>query len=622
MSKFNLSRLQNKKTKSGTDISILSTLFIPYTLLFTLAFFIVSFFFISAEVKRIRDDAFLSIENNVTYTSDNFDKMVDSLDTASQNIIYSNLVKDHFAKYVGYAETDAVNDYDSLQNTKVLNDLLVAIIGPNSLVDQTYLYGTESGVFGVGRDNHARNDSVKDCSWYERVLDTHGEKCIYVDKDSRLKPYSSYEEGSYFLSLTRKYYNSLNVPQGYIETKKSMSEISSAISSLNLSYNEDLYVFNADGDILFPYIEGNYSRDAILRYRDIFLEKSATTQSSGKSQLIELSDNYILCQRSSYTDFITIAVVSKRMLLSAAKNYLMQTIVFLVLGGLVIAVVSYYLARKISNPLGQIYSQISSFDISSNDYENKELPDIETSIIEINGLYNALLKMQDKTKKALEHELQLQNREMQSRMLALQAQMNPHFLYNSLATIQALADEGMTDEVYYLCQNISDILRYISSDSDQMVYLRDEVKHTKSYLECMKLRYDNELNYNINIPEDMMEYKIPKLCLQLIVENAIKFSTKKKGPWTINIDGLVTSQYWELHITDNGPGFSPEALDILQKEIEKIDQTGFLPNLEINGMGLMNIYIRFKLLYNGKHIFRFSNNVSEGARVTIGGTIE
>ena len=165
-------------------------------------------------------------------------------------------------------------------------------------------------------------------------------------------------------------------------------------------------------------------------------------------------------------------------------------------------------------------------------------------------------------------------------------------------------------------------MRYISSDSDQMVYLRDEVKHTKSYLECMKLRYDNELNYNINIPEDMMEYKIPKLCLQLIVENAIKFSTKKKGPWTINIDGLITSQYWEIHITDNGPGFSPEALDILQKEIEKIDQTGFLPNLEINGMGLMNIYIRFKLLYNGKHIFRLSNNVSEGARVTIGGAIE
>ena len=119
-----------------------------------------------------------------------------------------------------------------------------------------------------------------------------------------------------------------------------------------------------------------------------------------------------------------------------------------------------------------------------------------------------------------------------------------------------------------------------------------------------------------------MEYKIPKLCLQLIVENAIKFSTKKKGPWTININGLITSPYWEIHISDNGPGFSEDALNVLHDKIKEIDETGSLPNLEINGMGLMNIYIRFKLLYNGKHIFKLSNNVTEGARVTIGGVIE
>lgn len=625
MSKFNLIKKNNTRVKSKQSVSILSTLFIPYTLLFALSFFIVSFIFISAEVKRIRNDAFLSIENNVTYTSDFFDQMVNSLDTASQNIIYSNLVKSHFSKYLGYSENDSENDYDSLQNTKILNDLLIAIMGPNTLVDQTYLYGMENGVFGVGRDNHSRNESVKDCSWYNRISSTHGEKCIYVDKDMRLKPYSSYDEGSYFLSLTRKYYNSLNVPQGYIETKKSMSEVSSAISSLNLSYNEKLYVFNSDGNILFPYIEEDFSKEDAIIYRDLCFNNNSNNIQSialNKSDLIEMSDTYILCQHSSYTDFTTVAVVSKHLLLESAKDYLIQTIFFLILFGLIIAVVSYYIAKKISNPLGKIYSQISSFDISSNDIENNELPDIETSIIEINGLYNALLKMQQKTKIALEHELQLQTREMQSRMLALQAQMNPHFLYNSLATIQALADEGMTDEVYYLCQNISDILRYISSDSDQMVCLHDEIKHTKSYLECMKLRYNNELSYNINIPDEMMDYKIPKLCLQLIVENAIKFSTKKKGPWLIKIDGLLTSQYWEIHTTDNGPGFSSEALKTLQKEIDKIDQTGSLPNLEINGMGLLNIYIRFKLLYKGKHIFRLSNNVSEGARVTIGGAIE
>jgi len=620
MSIFNHDMSKRKNPKSSR--SILFTLFIPYTLLFTLALFIVSYYFISAEVEKKKADDFLNIENNITYTSDSFDKMVNSLDTASQNIIYSNLVKSHFAQYLGYAESGSENNYNSLQNTKVLNDLLIAIIGPNSLVDQTYLYGLENGVFGVGRDNNMRNESVRDCEWYSRVSETHGEKCIYVDKDSRLSPYSSYDDGNYFLSLTRKYYNSLNVPQGYIETKKSMTSISAAMSSLNLSYGESIYVFNDAGDVLYPYADTGVSNQKACEYRDICIDDKINSESLKNSQLKETPENYILYHDSSYTGFTTVAVVSKHRFFASIRAYLVQTIVFIFIGGIAMAVVSYFIAKKISTPLGNLYSQISSFDVISDDIENTELQDVETNIIEINGLYKALLQMQEKTREALAHELQLQNREMQSRMLALQAQMNPHFLYNSLATIQALADEGMTDEVYYLCQNISDILRYISSDSDQMVCLSDEIKHTKSYLECMKLRYDNNLTYNINIPEGMMDYKIPKLCLQLIVENAIKFSTKKKGPWTINIDGLIASPYWEIHISDNGPGFSEEALEILHDKIDKIDKTGSLPNLEISGMGLMNIYIRFKLLYKGKHIFRLSNNVTEGARVTIGGALE
>lgn len=620
MYKFNLPHIKNRNM--GSHRSILTTLFIPYTFLFILAFFIVSSYFIYNEANRINDDAFLSIENNVTYTSDWFDKLVNSLDTASQNIIYSNLVKSHFADYLGYTDSENISNYDSLQNTKILNDLLVAIIGPNTLVDQTYLYGLDKGSVGVGRNNHASAESIKLMPWYDKVAATHGEKYIYIQKDERLFPYFSYEEGRYFLSLTRKYYNSLNVPQGYVETEKSMTNVYDAIKSLNLNYGENIYVFSNDGDLLYPYIENTYSVSDAARCQEVCLDESIEELTLRNVCVKELPDNYVLYQKSSYTGFITAAVVSKKLMLIPVRNYLIHSIIFIIFSGLVIALVTYYISKKISNPIDLIYSQISSFEISSNEIEKKELPDIETSIIELNGLYKALVAMQARTREAIDNELQLQTREMQSRMLALQAQMNPHFLYNSLATIQALADEGMTDEIYYLCQNISDILRYISSDSDQMVFLHEEVKHTQSYLECMKLRYNNELTYNINIPDEMTECKIPKLCLQLIVENAIKYSTKKKGPWVVNINGTITSTYWELHITDNGPGFSSEAIESLQSEIEKIDQTGSLPNLEINGMGLLNIYIRFKLLYKGRHIFRLSNNVEEGAQVTIGGVIE
>ena len=198
--------------------------------------------------------------------------------------------------------------------------------------------------------------------------------------------------------------------------------------------------------------------------------------------------------------------------------------------------------------------------------------------------------------------------------------MNPHFLYNSLATIQAMADEGMNDEVVTMCQTISRILRYISSNKDPLVNISEDTAHARDYLECMKMRYGDDLIYEIEVPEEMMNIKIPKLCLQLIVENSIKFATKSvKPPWRIKISGKVTGIYWEISVKDNGTGFSEDDINAINEKTKIINETELLPDLEINGMGLMNIYIRFKTLYHGKHIFRISNAAEGGAIVTIGG---
>ena len=139
----------------------------------------------------------------------------------------------------------------------------------------------------------------------------------------------------------------------------------------------------------------------------------------------------------------------------------------------------------------------------------------------------------------------------------------------------------------------------------------------------MKMRYEDDLIYHINIPEEMKDIRIPKLCLQLIVENSIKYATKNvRAPWIISIDGRMTGIYWEITVKDNGPGFLEDDLKEINDKIAYINQTDLLPGLEINGMGLMNIYIRFKTLYHGKHIFRVSNYAEGGALVTIGGELD
>lgn len=226
--------------------------------------------------------------------------------------------------------------------------------------------------------------------------------------------------------------------------------------------------------------------------------------------------------------------------------------------------------------------------------------------------------MQAKLAESVNKQLMLQSQEMQSRLLALQSQMNPHFLYNSLATIQAMADEGMNEEITIMCQSMSNILRYISSKEGPQVTLAAELSCTEDFLRCMVIRHQGDLSYTIDVPDEMLSIKVPKLCIQLLVENAIKFASTRRPPYLVSISGRSDQTCYEITIKDNGPGFSPEILSMLHKKIEEINKTGLLPSLEINGMGILNVYIRYRLLLGNRLIFRLENNKEGGACVTIG----
>lgn len=608
-----------KQTKQK---SILFTLFVPYTLLFILSFVTIITYFVYSETRKLREASFQSIENNVSNITKNIDSMVDSLDTVSQNIIYSNLVKEHFASYVNYSGIDTTennsNSYNNTRNNKILYDLLVAMIGPNRPVDQIYLYGLEHSTFGVGLDNSYSPYCVKFKDWYEPTVEKSGEKYLFEEHDDRLKKYYTYEDGQHFLGLSRVYYNSFNVPQGIIEVKKSMSSLSHTIRSYHASYGEIFYIYDAAGNLVYPFSEDSDPGN----YFTIVSDAQIPSAERENCHLKNTGETALLYTTSAYSGFTTVAVVEQRLLLAPIFQYIATNLLLLLITCGCIVLLSYIIARRIGTPLKQMYGQIRSFHIDADDLTTVELKEVDTHITELHSLYRALIKMQSRAQVSMQQALQLQNKEMQARMLALQAQMNPHFLYNSLATIQAMADEGMTDKIELMCQNMSHILRYISSDSEQLVELRYEVSHTKDYLECMRIRYDNELDYTIDLPDELYDYRLPKLCLQLIVENAIKFTTKQRGPWHVSISGKLTADSWKIQVMDNGPGFAPAELAHLMQQIEEIDRTGVLPNLEINGMGLMNIYIRFKLLFHGKFVFRLDNREPNGAVVTIGGILQ
>ena len=215
----------------------------------------------------------------------------------------------------------------------------------------------------------------------------------------------------------------------------------------------------------------------------------------------------------------------------------------------------------------------------------------------------------------------LKEQEVQAQMLSLQSQMNPHFLYNSLSTIEEMAQEGMTEPVARMCDMITDIMRYISSNREQRSSLEEELEICDMYLECLKMRYRDHLTWTISADDDILECRVPKLCIQLLVENAVRSVTTLAPPWHVDISCVEEEEKWYVTVSDNGPGFDPEVDQRLRAQMREILKDGILPSLKIQGMGLLNIFIRLYLLDGIPFIFDFGNRPEGGAFVTIGGSL-
>ena len=210
---------------------------------------------------------------------------------------------------------------------------------------------------------------------------------------------------------------------------------------------------------------------------------------------------------------------------------------------------------------------------------------------------------------------------VQAQMLALQSQMNPHFLYNSLSMIGEMADSGMTEQVSDMCEDITSILRYISSDREQRIRVEEEMEQVDRYLGCIKRRFGEGLHYSYNISDEILDCMVPKLCVQLLVENAVKAVMVHKEPWEIMVSGSRDGDDWHITVSDNGPGFDTEVDKKLRKNMDEILETGVLPSLKIEGMGILNIFIRLYLLDGIPFVFDFGNRKEGGAFVTVGGHV-
>lgn len=343
--------------------------------------------------------------------------------------------------------------------------------------------------------------------------------------------------------------------------------------------------------------------DKITTYDNKMLEQCKTKdgqaieviQNGMKHTLIS---NYIPFFDAYFVSDINEAYVSNS--LNSLKYY---TIIIMTIGLILIIISIYFISYKFSRPLLSLVDLMSNgrFESISEDENNKKIIKSH-EIIVLTEAYEDMLKKIDYYVKNLIHE---EKERRKAELNALQMQINPHFLYNTLSTIKYLAKGEKIEEVGKTIDSLISILRNTIGTTEEMATIKSEIENLEKYVYINKLRFGGDTNVTFRVSDDCKELLIPKLIIQPFIENAFfhAFSGRTKGE--INIFVNKCFNFIVIEIMDNGIGM--EVTDINKLKSKKFK----------GGIGVKNVDDRIKLIYGEEFGVRLDSELGYGTIVTI-----
>jgi two-component system sensor histidine kinase YesM len=421
-------------------------------------------------------------------------------------------------------------------------------------------------------------------------------------------------------SIHRDYWGSVGGPYVFSRIKYLQGdklgciEVSETVESLaNLSLSDDdirYAIVHENGELLFR-------SDASIH--DDLIESLLNNSSTAK--VVKMEDIYAVVNTSNLYNFQVVLVKSTQAMHAIQRTLLLSSISF----GLIIFLVAFafivFWAYFLTKPINNIKDIIDATSI-----ENlQDLPIEDDSIREIDELQelaNSFHNMRLRLKSAIIEEQKSNSLQLQAQFDALQAQINPHFLYNVLNIISSKGIINGDESISEMCAALGSILRYSTNTKERYASIGIELEYLNKFIYLLQQRYGDNLSIEVHVDKEMMDFSIPKMTLQQILENSLRHGFQHADrAMKIRIEGFLEKEKWYLKISDNGQGFSEESLQLIDEKIElvkeHINQKKEFPEVEIGGMGLVNTFARCYLLYRDCLIFEVSNG-EDGAVVMIG----
>lgn len=564
---------------------------------------VVMFFVMYSYSYHIRREEI--IENNIQIlhqvNTNYLAGIIEDIDTASMEIFFNKV-------FWKKNEQSPVNEDDQIYN------ILASQYHSDNDLNSIYLYSSASNKFYI-MDEASFNqipvkssastlyifngDDLQKMPWYEAAQENKG---LVVSLATEIR-----HDNQHIICFSRymKYPLKNNDYYFVISLNLDISKFDTLCHQLN-NDSEELMIFNQEKLI---YNSGNQPDEVVNDLaRAIQKQKEAnywfTTKINSRKYVV-IGDR---CEDNGWTmlKLVPHNEMNRDVKLQFWTNCLI--VIFIFSGG--IFCLSYIINRTMK-PIEDLAETMRHYR-QGNCYEK---PELSGRLDEVGTLYSSFEKMNVRINMLIESEYQSQIQEKQARLEALQAQLDPHFLYNTLQTISGIAIENNVFEIEDINNSLSEILRYSLNNSKQLVKIEEEVKIVQDYMNIQKYRFGDRLNLKIDLSSSALELRVPVFFLQLPVENAIKHGMEK-SVHTVNIHiyDTQTKHIFNIHIEDDGHGVTKERLDEIRTMLRGEDRAEYK---EYKPKGLVNLNERIRQQFGSDYGVWIDHMAEGGTQVVL-----
>ncbi|TWE08603.1 two-component system sensor histidine kinase YesM [Neobacillus bataviensis] len=518
-------------------------------------------------------------------------KYVDEKLKESDKILFASLLDEKLIPSI--SQTNDENVPMNFSTLNYIKDKLYSIYYRNEHLDRFSIYAKEkSTVYSITEEDFkvSKIANLKGTNWTKLGVNPH-----YIFD-------SGGPEQNFSLTRSIIRFEDRKIVGG-VSIDVNWNVVDSVIEMLKSEKESSVYLLNKQGQIVY---NPNNNKAPAVKFQKIMKQINTS-----KKNVYYLKDKkgYIFFQKAFNNQVAIVKVIPKTMIMTGVTKTLVYAIIIGIFSIILTVFLSVFISLRTTKPIIKLVDAMheveeNNFDVRIETDRNDEIGLLEKRFTSMVFRINELIEKEYKSEIATK----------EAQFKALQAQINPHFLYNTLQLVGGMAVAHNAERIYRVISALSDMFRYITGKQGDMVLIENEIEHIKNYLYIQKQRFDGKIKTDIFVEEGTEGYKIPMLTIQPLVENAFNHGFEQKvGNWKLSVEVQKVFDEIEITITDNGVGIPEEKLKNLFDQINNLSQ----PLNTRGSIGIKNVAARIGLYFGNEYGLDISSELGIGTQIVI-----